>query len=397
MFLGVSKILKRVRRKVLRPVDDLGQQLQKRAADDYHRSTRRNQLRTLFTFAALLGYLVLGGLAYSALEAEEGWEFFDGVYFSVTTISTVGFGDLNPSSWQSRLFTVIYGTVGIAVAFAQLTRIIARVQKHAVVRVQLFGSSLGATLGTAVQSTETHLDDCAMATCGRITGMFQDSMPVLCFYVRGLWLWVACLAGFQLASAAVFVSVSPDSAIDYGTACWHTWVVASTVGYGLVASSVPTESPSVAIWATIHIILSISLFTSMAGRAASLVGTRAAQVKKRAILEGTLNEELLDNLDRDGNGVDRMEFVVGMLAQVGVLKWGDVEPFLEQFDAFDLDKSGHLDSKDIAAMAKASREAKVLKQQQISRDVHIASSLTRRWRPAGAAVGTHDSIMDSIR
>ena len=49
-----------------------------------------------------------------------------------------------------------------------------------------------------------------------------------------------------------------------------------------------------------------------------------------------------------------MEFVVGMLTQLGVLSWNDVQPFLDQFDAFDKDRSGHLDANDIAEMVRCS-------------------------------------------
>ena len=66
--------------------------------------------------------------------------------------------------------------------------------------------------------------------------------------------------------------------------------------------------------------------------------------------------ELLLALDRDGNGVDRMEFVVGMLAQIGVISWTDVQTFMDKFDEFDTDRSGRLDKADLQRMFDHSHE-----------------------------------------
>jgi len=67
--------------------------------------------------------LVLVGTTFYALT--EGWNVIDALYFSTTTLATVGFGDLVPTHWYSKLFTVVYilGGVGILVAFfTELTR-----------------------------------------------------------------------------------------------------------------------------------------------------------------------------------------------------------------------------------------------------------------------------------
>lgn len=43
----------------------------------------------------------------------EGFSWIDALYFTSTTITTVGFGDLAPTSPTSRLFTTIYALVSI--------------------------------------------------------------------------------------------------------------------------------------------------------------------------------------------------------------------------------------------------------------------------------------------
>ena len=63
-------------------------------------------------------------------------------------------------------------------------------------------------------------------------------------------------------------------------------------------------------------------------------------------------------LDHDNKGVDELEFVVGMLMNLGVqlcgqkLTWDDVRPFKLQFQMFDVSKTGRLSKDDLEAYAR---------------------------------------------
>jgi voltage-gated potassium channel len=46
-----------------------------------------------------------GTIFYSTVE---GWTIVDALYFSVTTLTTVGLGDLAPTTTVGKLFTVVY-------------------------------------------------------------------------------------------------------------------------------------------------------------------------------------------------------------------------------------------------------------------------------------------------
>jgi len=47
----------------------------------------------------------------------EGWGWEDSVYFTTSTITTVGYGDLVPHSYYGRLVTIPLMWIGIAVGF----------------------------------------------------------------------------------------------------------------------------------------------------------------------------------------------------------------------------------------------------------------------------------------
>ncbi len=56
--------------------------------------------------------LSMGTVGYRLLEE---WSWVDAFYFSAVAVTTVGFGDLAPSTDASKLFTVLYIFSGIAI------------------------------------------------------------------------------------------------------------------------------------------------------------------------------------------------------------------------------------------------------------------------------------------
>ncbi len=53
----------------------------------------------------------------------EGWSWLDSIYFSVVTISTVGFGDFSPETAAGKIFTMIYIIVGLGVFVTAATTV----------------------------------------------------------------------------------------------------------------------------------------------------------------------------------------------------------------------------------------------------------------------------------
>ena len=67
-------------------------------------------------FSLFLIYLTGTGFYYY----NEDWSLVDSAYFSAMTLTTVGYGDLVPTTQQTKLFTIAFAFVGIAVAFYTL-------------------------------------------------------------------------------------------------------------------------------------------------------------------------------------------------------------------------------------------------------------------------------------
>jgi len=73
-------------------------------------SWRDPEFRGLFTLVVVT--LLTGTLFY---KQAEGWSFLDSLYFSVVTLTTVGYGDLSPATTAGKVFTIVYIFVGLGI------------------------------------------------------------------------------------------------------------------------------------------------------------------------------------------------------------------------------------------------------------------------------------------
>lgn len=63
------------------------------------------ELRLKFSLLLLTIIILTAALFYRSIE---GWSLINALYFTISTASTVGYGDLTPSHEISKIFTIIF-------------------------------------------------------------------------------------------------------------------------------------------------------------------------------------------------------------------------------------------------------------------------------------------------
>jgi hypothetical protein len=77
-----------------------------------------NMISSILVFAFM--YFICGKFATQYLDEAEELNFFNALYFSLVTQSTVGYGDLLPTNWLTKSITMLQLLVVIAIIAIEL-------------------------------------------------------------------------------------------------------------------------------------------------------------------------------------------------------------------------------------------------------------------------------------
>jgi len=87
---------------------------------------KMTRVRRQFVVSLLLiGVIIILGI--SGYVVIEGWTFFDALYMTITTITTVGYSEVHALSGMGRLFTIfliVFGVATILYTFNNAARIV---------------------------------------------------------------------------------------------------------------------------------------------------------------------------------------------------------------------------------------------------------------------------------
>ncbi len=73
--------------------------------------------RVTTALSALVILIFIGMVGFHHFE---GWNWTQSFYFTVTTLTTIGYGDLHPTTDASRLFTSFFILAGVGIAVSAL-------------------------------------------------------------------------------------------------------------------------------------------------------------------------------------------------------------------------------------------------------------------------------------
>eukprot|EP01119_Soliformovum_irregulare_P005004 TRINITY_DN162_c0_g1_i1.p1 TRINITY_DN162_c0_g1~~TRINITY_DN162_c0_g1_i1.p1 ORF type:complete len:308 (+),score=63.96 TRINITY_DN162_c0_g1_i1:953-1876(+) len=266
----------------------------------------------IVSVVVIICYLGLGMLFYTQVE---GWTAVDSFYFTIITLTTVGYGDLHPTKPWSKVFTMFFIIMGISMA----------------------GYALG-MVGTWFLTRQQKREKL------RNPGVGYDVRPPKSFIsaaAKKLLLSALALIA-TLALGTLTIHYIDD--LNWLDAIYWTVVTCSTVGYGDIAP----KSPGSRLFASFYILIGAALVLSSLGRFADVF----VQIQQKKAIDKILKRKLtsctLVDMDIDGNGsVSEQEFVEYMLVKTGRISVEEIREIKEQFKTLDVDGSGELNEQDL--------------------------------------------------
>ena len=84
-------------------------------------------------------------------------------------------------------------------------------------------------------------------------------------------------------------------------------VTATTVGYGDLGVS---DQAGPKLYACVHILYSVSSLAALLNTVQDLYSDRRTMLRKGVLLQRQLDVDLIQSLDKDNNGLDKLEFIV---------------------------------------------------------------------------------------
>jgi voltage-gated potassium channel Kch len=278
---------------------------------------------------AILVYYVIGCLYYGYSPTCQ-WAPFKVFYFICVSITTCGYGDVVPISDSDKLFTVIYVTFGIAVVFAAISDaalyFFQQLEEKAEEKRKLIEKERALSQGHSEIEIPDNDDDIYR----------HETMRVL-FYV-------STIASMIIVGGGI-VSIVEDKSFISGI--YWAFQTTTTVGYGDESQ----ENSQARIIASLYLLLSCGVVGSAIANIAGAKEDTKRELKQRNLLRKKLDLDMIQALDKDGNGVDRAEFVVGMLMAMDLVDEEVTTQLLYRFDQLDVDGSGTLDKDDLIRAA----------------------------------------------
>lgn len=279
---------------------------------------------------AIVVYMSVAVLAYSLVF--ENWPIVDSIYFATVTFTTIGYGDLAPTSDASRLFTAFFALTGIAglgIALGVLGSNLIEAQTKAMDRASELSKHQVMSLFDSHQQVLEEEEP--KQTPWYCSALVRDTLPLLTVLLLFCWL------------------ISFQSDWDVVSTFYYCIITAATVGFGDLAPQTQSER----LLAVPFILLVVGVMGHWLGVAAkAIIDRRQQEFRKRfEARELTLNDLLV--MDDNGDGkVTLAEYLAFMLVAMNKVDQELITDLTAQFNRLDVDGTGCLEKEDLIIVAK---------------------------------------------
>lgn len=288
----------------------------KKVLEELEATTGTSQRKILLGLFAIFNHFAGGVISMMVLE---GWSLPDAAYFSVVTLTTVGYGDLSPTTTMSKLFVIYYSVVSIAIVSSYLAYFVGQFIDR---QEELILSRIINT-DTDDDSNRAALldDDCTLLTPEDYHGLIF-SLILLAFVLAG--------------GTAIFSHMEGFTMLD---SFYATVISATTVGFGDLHPRHPWTKLLMTFWLVFS---TVSLAKVVADFTECRLKVKQRKITRR-ILTAQYETADLKALDANSDGeVEWGEFLEAMLVGCGKVTKDELVTFRKKFQQLDRDVDGKI-------------------------------------------------------
>lgn len=263
----------------------------------------------------------------------EGWSIVTSCYVITQIITTVGYGDVTPSSPAAKIFLGVYVLITIVFMATIVTEcaitVVAANEEH---------------LQKQIEAATTHVLGTDTGETSRVRSAWNDALVGIIYFIifvtfgtvfyswyegcscsYGRTLIENCIEGPQCHATGGSVKTWQDS-------LYMSLITLTTVGFGDYSPKSQMGRAIGCVW----MFLGVAAAGNMVGRIAN---ARMMAAREQDRLH-TVNREIFKKLDLDGDGtLSRYEFRSYTLLKFGLVTKDDLDSIDNLFDAIDQDKS----------------------------------------------------------
>ncbi|KAL7532689.1 hypothetical protein ACHAWF_004213 [Thalassiosira exigua] len=355
-------------------------------------------VRWEFTLRECLGLVVallaIGAVAYSFVF--ERWNLIDSIYFTTILLTTVGYGDMTPSTAGGKLFATVFALVGVVVlglALGVLGSRLVEAEVHYAEKIQSKTSKaleVAFARGARRRRKLAQVKEAIIAPKPLFRSLSSGSLESSGDSVRSCDSESACSV---LSISERYMSHHHENEPKFVRLAHHL----KTIGFGDITPS----SHASKICAILLVPIFVATMGYVLGNIAAFIveERRSDYIKRLWSKELTMEDIFALDKKKDG-GVSEVEYIGFMLVAMKKIDSQLLKELRNQFQELDMNNDGQITKQDLAAMSarkmkKVSNKLKLAAYKvRLILLIHLHEGQTVKWK--GSVIETKEGVVTAF-